>query len=201
MHLFEQSIKQLTSTLGASLHQACLYFTHNFRIANFIIIFALVIRKHCEFDDTLGHAGADAEILKAFKCGAYDHINIIRTAPGTVYKAGSDRKRFRTSAGTGTVNDKTSATSSLTNDVPFTNNVPVSRPSNHDVTMHSSAKDMTSKHLSMMIRDCVKTILFRRIKFYNKLIQGLYDFRAKSVMGCVIQQFCNVERDKVTLKW
>ena len=203
MHLFEQSIKQLTSILGASLDQACLYFTHNFHIANFILIFTLVMSKHREFDDNLGHAGADAEILNAFKRGAYDHININRTAPGTVYKAGPDGKRFRTS-GTGTVNDKTSATSSLTHDVPFTNNVPVSCLSNHDVTMHSSAKDMTkdmtSKHLNMMIRDCVKTVLFRRIKFYNKLIHGLYDFRPKSVMGCVIQ-FCNVEREKVTLKW
>jgi hypothetical protein len=101
-------------------------------------------------------------------------------------------------------NEKTSATSSITNDVSFNNNVPVSCASNNHVTMHSSSKDMTkdmtSKHLSMMIRDCVKTVLFRRLKFYNKLIHGMYDFRASSVMARVIQ-FCNVEQDKATLQW
>ena len=52
----------------------------------------------------------------------------------------------------------------------------------------------------MMIRDCVKTVLFRRLKFYNKLIHGLYDFRKSTVMGRVIR-FCNVEQEKVTLEW
>ena len=86
----------------------------------------------------------------------------------------------------------------------FTNNVPVSCASNHNVTMHSSAsnmpKDMTSKHMSMIIRAFVKTVLFPRLKFYHKLIHGLYDFRASSVMARVIQ-FCNAEKDKVALQW
>ena len=40
--------------------------------------------QHCGFDDSLGHAGADAAILKAFKRGAHEPMNIGRTAPGTV---------------------------------------------------------------------------------------------------------------------
>jgi hypothetical protein len=153
--------------------------------------------KHREFNTNLGHAGADAEILNAFKRRAHDYININRgPAPGTVYKAGPDGKRFCTGI-QDTANDKTSETSSLTN-------VPEKCASNENVTMHSSSKDMTkdmtSKHLKMMIRDCVKTVLFRRLKFYNKLIHGLYDFRKSTVMGRVIR-FCNVEQEKVTLEW
>jgi hypothetical protein len=100
--------------------------------------------------------------------------------------------------------EKTSATSSFTNDVSFNNDVPVSCASNNHVTMHSStkdmAKDMTSKHLSMMIRDCVKAVLFRRVKFYKKRIHGSYDFRTGTVMALVIQ-CCNVQQEKVTVKW
>ena len=70
----------------------------------------------------------------------------------------------------------------------------------HSSTNKDMTKDMTSKHLRMMICDCVKTVLFRRLKFYNKLIHGLYNFRASSVMARVIQ-FCNVEQEKVTLEW
>jgi hypothetical protein len=50
--------------------------------------------KHREFDDSLGRAGADADILNAFKCRVHEHINIAGTAPGTVYKAGPDGKLF-----------------------------------------------------------------------------------------------------------
>jgi hypothetical protein len=198
-----RDIKQSTYTLGASLHQACRYFTHNFHIANFIFVFSSVISTHREFDNSLGHAGADAEILNAFKRGAHEHINIGRTAPGTVYKAGPDGKRFRTAMNEN-AHEKISAASSITNDVSFNNNVPVSCASNNHVTMHSSTKDMTkdmtTKHLSMMICDCVKTVLFRRLKFYNKLLHGLYNFRTGSGMARVIQ-FCNVEQDLVTLQW
>ena len=120
-----RDIEELMSTLGASLHEACLYFTHNFHIANFIFIFSLVMSKHCEFDNSLGHAGADAEILNAFKRRAHEHINIGRPASGTVYKAGPDGKRFCTAMNEN-AHEKTSATSSITNDVSFHNNVPVS---------------------------------------------------------------------------
>ena len=120
--------------------------------------------KHREFNDSLGHAGADAAILNVFLRGAHEPINIGSTAPGTVYRAGPDGKRFRTAMNEN-AHEKTSATSSFTNDVSFNNNVPVSCASNNRVTMHSSTKDMTSKHLSMIICDCVKTVLFRRVKF------------------------------------
>ena len=51
--------------------------------------------KHREFDDSLGHAaGADADILNAFKRKAQEHINIGGTAPGTVYRAGPDGNAF-----------------------------------------------------------------------------------------------------------
>ena len=152
--------------------------------------------KHCEFNDSLGHAGADAAILNAFKRGAHEPINIGSTAPGTVYRAGPDGKRFRTAMNEN-AHEKTSATSSFTNDVSFNNNVPVSCASNNRVTMHSSSTkdmttDMTSKHLSMIICGCVKTVLFRRVKYYKKRIRGLYDFRTGFVMALVIQ-CCNVQ--------
>ena len=157
-----------------------------------------------EFDDGLGHACADADILNAFKCKGNNHNNISGTASGKAFQALPDGKRFAHQEPARTVNDKTSATSSITNDVSFTNNVSVSCASNHNVTIHSSAndmtKDMTSKHMSMIIRKLVKTVLFRRLKFYNKLIHGLCNFRASSIMARVIQ-FCNVEKEKVTLQW
>jgi hypothetical protein len=128
---------------------------------------------------------------------------VVLLQPGTVYKAGLDGKRFRT-AMNGIAHEKTSAASSFTNDVSFNNNMPVSCASNNHVTMHSSTKDMTkdmtSKHLSMIICDCVKTVLFRRVKFYKKRIHGLYDFCTGSVMALVIQ-CCNVQQEKVTVKW
>ena len=151
--------------------------------------------KHREFNDSLGHAGADAAILNVFLRGAHEPINIGSTAPGTVYRAGPDGKRFRTAMNEN-AHEKTSATSSFTSDVSFNNNAPVSCSSNTRVTMHSSTKDMTkdmtSKHLSMIIRECVKTVLFRRVKFYKKRIHGLYNFRTGSVMALVIQ-CCNVQ--------
>ena len=39
-----------------------------------------------EFDDSLGHAGADADILNAFKRRAHKQSNIGGTAAGTVYQ-------------------------------------------------------------------------------------------------------------------
>jgi hypothetical protein len=114
--------------------------------------------------------------------------------PGTVYKACPDGKRFRT-AMNGNAHENTIAASSFTNDVSFNNNVTVSCASNNRVTMHSSTKgtteDMTSKHLSMMICDCVETVLCRRVKFYKKRIHGLYDFRTGSVMKLVRESKTN----------
>ena len=157
-----------------------------------------------EFDDNLGHAGADANILNAFKRSAHEHSNIGDTAASTVYKSFPDGKRFRT-AGHGNVNEKTSATSSVTNDIPFNKETPVSCASNGNVTMHSSTNDMTKdmtrpKHLRMLVREFVKTVLFRRLKFYKKLVHGLFDFRIESVMARLLRH-CNVDRNKVTVQW
>ena len=57
------------------------------------------------FDDSLGHAGADADILNAFKRMAQEQSNIGDTVGGTVYQSFPDGKRFRT-AGYGSANVK-----------------------------------------------------------------------------------------------
>ena len=60
--------------------------------------------------------------------------------------------------------------------------------------------DITDNHMRMMVRDCVKKELFRRLKFYKKEFHGNYDFRNGSVCALVIQ-CCNLEHDKATLEW
>ena len=61
--------------------------------------------NHCEFDNSLGHACADADILNAFKPKENDYNHISGTASRKAFQALPNGKRFRTS-GTGTVNDK-----------------------------------------------------------------------------------------------
>ena len=60
--------------------------------------------------------------------------------------------------------------------------------------------DLTSKHMRMMVCDCVKTVLSCGLKFYKREFHGLYDFRNGSVMAIMLQ-CCNVRREKVTVKW
>ena len=74
----------------------------------------------------------------------------------------------------------------------------------HSVVSSSDAIDMTmditANHMRMMVRDCVKKELFRRLKFYKKEFHGNYDFRQGSVCALIIQ-CCNLEHEKATLKW
>ena len=78
----------------------------------------------------------------------------------------------------------------------------LSRP--HSVVSSSDAIDMTmditANHMRMMVRDCVKKELFRRLKFYKKEFHGNYDFRQGSVCALIIQ-CCNLEHENATLKW
>jgi hypothetical protein len=52
----------------------------------------------------------------------------------------------------------------------------------------------------MMVKDCVKTTLFRRVKFFIKDVHGLYDLRDGSVCALIIAN-CNVMRANVDEYW
>jgi hypothetical protein len=78
---------------------------------------------------------------------------------------------------------------------PLRPNCVVSSSDAIDMTM-----DITANHMRMMVRDCVKKELFRRLKFYKKEFHGNYDFRQGSVCALIIQ-CCNLEHENATLKW
>ena len=162
------------------------------------------MRNSREFDDSLGHAGADADNLNEFKCRAHEQSNIGGTAARTVYQEFLDGKWFRT-AGNGNANEKTSAASSITNDVLSNDDVPVHCALNGNVMTHSSSKDLTTdvtaKHFRMLVCDCVKTVLLRRLKCYKKQVHGVYNFCNGSVVAALVIQCWNVQWEKVTEQW
>jgi hypothetical protein len=52
----------------------------------------------------------------------------------------------------------------------------------------------------MMVKECVKTVLFRRLKFYKKDLYGLYDLRNGTVCAMIIAN-CNVNTRDATQAW
>ena len=52
----------------------------------------------------------------------------------------------------------------------------------------------------MMVKECVKTKLFRRLKFFKKDVHGLYDLRNGTVCAMIIAN-CNVEPKDATEAW
>jgi hypothetical protein len=68
----------------------------------------------------------------------------------------------------------------------------------HDVT--DMTGKMTPEGRRMLVRACVKTVLFRRLKFFKKELHGMYDQSASSVCGLMIQH-CNVPLQDATLAW
>jgi hypothetical protein len=52
----------------------------------------------------------------------------------------------------------------------------------------------------MMVRECVKTKLFRRLKFFKKDVHGLFDRRQGTVCAMIIAN-CNIEAEKADEYW
>jgi hypothetical protein len=52
----------------------------------------------------------------------------------------------------------------------------------------------------MMVKECVKTTLFRRLKFFKKDVHGLFDVRSGSVCAMIIEN-CNVSADEADHVW
>jgi hypothetical protein len=52
----------------------------------------------------------------------------------------------------------------------------------------------------MMVRGCVKTKLFRRLKFFKKDVHGLYDLRQGSVRAFIVAH-CNVTPAEASEIW
>jgi hypothetical protein len=52
----------------------------------------------------------------------------------------------------------------------------------------------------MMVRECVKTKLFRRLKFFKKDVHGLFDRRQGTVCAMIIAN-CNVEAENADEYW
>ena len=72
------------------------------------------------------------------------------------------------------------------------------------MNMHHDFTDMTGKMTPagkrMMVRDFVKKVLFRRLKFFIKELHGIYHQSETSVCGLVIKN-CNVPDQEATLEW
>ena len=72
------------------------------------------------------------------------------------------------------------------------------------MNMHHDFTDMTGKMTPagkrMMVRDFVKKVLFRRLKFFIKELHGMYHQSETSVCGLVIKN-CNVPDHEATLDW
>ena len=73
-----------------------------------------------------------------------------------------------------------------------------------NMNMHHDFTDMTGKMTPagkrMMVRDFVKKVLFRRLKFFIKELHGMYHQSETSVCGLVIKN-CNVPDHEATLDW
>jgi hypothetical protein len=53
----------------------------------------------------------------------------------------------------------------------------------------------------MMVRSCVKTTLFRCLKFFKKDLHGLYDLRKGSVLCALLAAECNVTSAEADERW
>lgn len=81
---------------------------------------------------------------------------------------------------------------------------PIPCPSNSSLLNHDEDLNMhimnTITSQRLMIRNCVRTQLFRRLKFFKKDIHGMYDTRKGSVCALIIQN-CNASEEEATLFW
>ena len=84
---------------------------------------------------------------------------------------------------------------------------PVVEPSkclSNMIAFHQDVTGMTGKMTPegwrILVRNCVKTVLFCRLKFFKKDLHGIYDQRETTVCGLVIKS-CNLSGQDATLKW
>ena len=72
------------------------------------------------------------------------------------------------------------------------------------IAVYQDITDMTGKMTPegrhILVCNCVKTVLFRCLKFFNKDLHGIYDHRETTLCGLVIKS-CNLSRDDATLEW
>jgi hypothetical protein len=137
------------------------------------------------FDETLG-LPEDEEL---------HGMRNISKKPSTPYKPTPDRHGIALSNGGRSYAMSKTVVSPETPAQCLSNPTVVSNANAIDMTMH-----ITAEHMRMMVRDCVKKELFRRLKFYKKEFHGNYDFRQGSVCALVIQ-CCNLEHERATLQW
>ena len=80
----------------------------------------------------------------------------------------------------------------------------VPTPCQSNMELHHAATDMTGKMTPegrrMLVRTFIKQVLFRRLKFFQKELHGMYDQRETSVCGLVIQS-CHILQHDATLDW
>ena len=66
---------------------------------------------------------------------------------------------------------------------------------NDDMTL-----SVSTEGLNLIIRDCVKIQLFRKMKFFDKGKHGSYNTSTKTVCGLVMK-FCNISSVQADHKW
>ena len=78
------------------------------------------------------------------------------------------------------------------------NQPPVSHRSN--VQHEDMTLSVSTEGLNLIIRDCVKVQLFRKMKFFDKGKHGSYSTNTKTVCGLVMK-FCNISSIQADHKW
>ena len=72
------------------------------------------------------------------------------------------------------------------------------------VAVHQDNTNMTGKMTAegrrILVRRCVKTFLFRHLKFFKKDMHGIYDQRKATVCG-LVNTSCNLSPADATLEW
>ena len=69
----------------------------------------------------------------------------------------------------------------------------------HDTALNMRLQ-ITNKAQRLMVKHCVKTKLFRHLKFFTKGIHDLYDHRPGSVCAMIIAN-CNSTHEEATVTW
>jgi hypothetical protein len=71
------------------------------------------------------------------------------------------------------------------------------RNANHvdDMTL-----SVSTKGVKMLVRDCVKKVLFRKLKFFDKRKYGIFSDNTNTVCGLVIR-FCNMSAVEANHEW
>ena len=68
----------------------------------------------------------------------------------------------------------------------------------------NNVNDMTMKMTDTgkrgLVRECVKKVLFRRIKFFRKELHGMYHQSPTTVCGLIIN-YCNMPSEEATMEW